>query len=135
MIRVLLADDHEVVRFGLGMLMSGEADLTLVGTAENGAEAVAMSLEKLPDVVIMDLSMPGVDGITAMRQIRAQQPGIRLLALTSHSQESFARQALAAGADGYLLKDCPAREIIEAIRTVHEGGSPMSAVAKRVALG
>jgi DNA-binding NarL/FixJ family response regulator len=134
MIRVLLADDHEVVRFGLGMLMGGEADLTLVGTAEDGAQAVAMCLEKEPDVVIMDLSMPGVDGITAMRQIRERQPGIRLLALTSHSQESFARKALAAGADGYLLKDCPAREIIEAIRAVHGGGSPMSPVAKRVAL-
>jgi two-component system response regulator DesR len=79
--------------------------------------------------------MPGVDGITAMRQIRAQQPGIRMLVLTSHSQEAVARKALAAGADGYLLKDCPAREIIEAIRAVHEGGSPMSPVAKRVALG
>jgi DNA-binding NarL/FixJ family response regulator len=135
MIRVLLADDHEVVRFGLGVLISGEADLTLVGTAEDGSEAVSMCDALLPDVVIMDLSMPDVDGISAMQQIRALHPAVRLLALTSHSQESFARRALAAGADGYLLKDCPAREIIEAVRTVHEGGSPMSPVAKRLALG
>jgi DNA-binding NarL/FixJ family response regulator len=135
MIRVLLADDHEVVRFGLGVLISGEGDLTLVGTAEDGDQAVAMCSALRPDVVIMDLSMPRVDGVTAIRRIRAQQPSVRVLALTSHSQESFARRALAAGADGYLLKDCPAREIIEAVRSVHEGGSPMSPVAKRLALG
>lgn len=133
MIRVLLVDDHEVVRFGLGLLISGTDDLEVVGTAADGFEAVELALRLRPDIVVMDLSMPGKDGITAMAEIRDAAPSIGLLALTTHGDEATVRRALAVGADGYLLKESPVGEIVEAIRSVADGGSPMSPVAARVA--
>jgi DNA-binding NarL/FixJ family response regulator len=133
MIRVLLVDDHEVVRFGLGMLISAEHDLEVVGTAADGFEAVSLAQQQRPDVVLMDLSMPGKDGVAAMVEIRAADPSIGLLALTTHGDEATVRRALAAGADGYLLKDSTVDEIVGAVRSVSAGGNPMSPVAARVA--
>ena len=133
MIRVLLVDDHEVVRFGLGLLISGERDLEVVGTAADGFEAVSLALQLRPDVVLMDLSMPGKDGIAAMAEVREIAPSIGLLVLTTHGDEAMVCAALAAGADGYLLKESPVGEIVGAIRSVAVGGRPMSAVAARVA--
>jgi two-component system response regulator NreC len=133
MIRVLLADDHELIRFGLGMLMSGEEDLEIVGTAADGSEAVTLALRHRPDVVLMDLSMPGEDGFAAMAEIRAAAPAIKLVVLTTHGQEEMIRRALAAGADGYLLKESAVEYIVGAIRSVVAGGAPFSPAAARVA--
>lgn len=132
MIRVLIADDHANVRYGLGMLIAAEPDLEVVGAAADGAEAVSLAQELDPDVVLMDLSMPGTDGVTAMRMIRGAQPQTRLLALTVSGTQTAIREAIRAGADGYLLKESSSAEILEAIRTVDAGGRPMSPAAVRV---
>lgn len=131
MIRVLIADDHDVVRFGLRSLLAGEPDMVLVAAAGDGIEAVALALECRPDVVLMDLSMPRADGFTAMRRIRDLAPEIRLLALTADVREAMIRQALVAGADGYVFKGSPSTEVVAAIRDVHSGGNPMSSVVAR----
>lgn len=131
MIRVLIADDHDVVRFGLRSLLAGEPDMEVVAAAGDGIEAVALALECRPDVVLMDLSMPRVDGLTAIRRIRDLAPGIRLLALTADVREAMIRQALVAGADGYLFKGSPSGEVVAAIRDVHGGGNPKSSVVAR----
>lgn len=105
--------------------------MVLVAAAGDGIEAVALALECRPDVVLMDLSMPRADGFTAMRRIRDLAPEIRLLALTADVREAMIRQALVAGADGYVFKGSPSTEVVAAIRDVHSGGNPMSSVVAR----
>ncbi len=119
MIRVLVVDDHDVVRFGLTSLLAGEADMTLVAAVGDGRAAVDLALEQHPDVVLMDLSMPVMDGFSAMRYIRGAAPEIRMLALSSDARDAVIQRAFAAGADGYLLKESASAEIVEAIRAVH----------------
>lgn len=132
MIRVLLADDHDVIRFGLRILINAVEDLELVGSAADGLAAVAMTMRDRPDVVVMDLSMPVLDGITATREILRQRPTTRILVLTSYGSEPIVRDAMDAGAAGYLLKDDRAQTVIEAIRAVHRGEMPMApSVARR----
>jgi len=121
MIRLLIADDHEVIRFGLEALLRAEPDITVVGVAADGAAAVAMALADPPDVVLMDLSMPVLDGMAATREIACAAPSVRVLVLTSHKHESVVREAFAAGAHGYLLKDSPPHTVPHAIRAVHRG--------------
>jgi DNA-binding NarL/FixJ family response regulator len=132
MIRVLLADDHEVIRFGLRVLINATEDLDLVGSAADGLAAVAMAVRFDPDVVVMDLSMPVLDGISATEQIVRQLPFTRVLVLTSYGNDPIVRDALAAGASGYLLKDEQADSVIEAIRAVHRGDRPMAASVARM---
>jgi len=132
MIRLLVADDHESIRFGLQTLLADEPDINVIGTAADGRAAVSMAVADSPDVVLMDLSMPVLDGVAATREIIRDAPTVHVLVLTSHSQESIVREAFAAGARGYLLKDSPPDSLAEAIRAVHRGESPMAPVVRDI---
>ena len=134
MIKVLLADDHAVVRRGLDDLLRGEADIEVVGTASDGKEACALAEQLRPDVVLMDLSMPTMDGIDATRQILAADPGVHVIVLTSFADRPRILAALEAGATGYLLKDAEPAEVPAAIRAAVAGGSPLDPKAARVVL-
>jgi DNA-binding NarL/FixJ family response regulator len=134
MIRVLVADDHGVLRDGLGRVIAAQPDLELVATAANGAEAVEICRTATPDVVLMDLEMPVMDGIDATRAILAKAPGPAVLVLTSFSDQRRITGALDAGAVGYLLKDASAEEVVRAIRTAAAGGSPLDPRAARALL-
>lgn len=133
MIRVLLADDHGVIRDGLGRLIGALEEVELVAVAANGAEAVAQCARLTPDVVLMDLDMPVLDGIEATRLIAAAQPQIAVVVLTAFSDRPRIVGALEAGACGYLLKDVDADEIAEGIRVAARGESPLdSRVARTI---
>ena len=134
MIRVLIADDHGVIRDGLGRLISALPDMELVGTAGDGAEAVDRVRDLEPDVVLMDLDMPKVDGIEATRRVLADRPGTAVLVLTSFSDRPRILGALEAGACGYLLKDVASDEVAEGIRAAARGESPLDPRAARTIL-
>jgi len=131
MIRVAVADDHGVLRDGLAGVIGAQPDMELVATAADGAEAVAMCRSTTPDVVLMDLEMPVIDGIEATRAILADVPKTAVLVLTSFSDRRRITSALDAGAVGYLLKDASADEVVRGIRTAAEGGSPLDPRAAR----
>ncbi len=118
MIKIVLADDHQIVRHGLRSLLSAEPDMQVVGEADNGREVVRLVQEKSPQVVIMDISMPDLNGIEATRQILGERPGIKVIALSMHSDSLFVLNMFKAGASGYLLKDCALEELVKAVRTV-----------------
>jgi DNA-binding NarL/FixJ family response regulator len=122
-IRVLIADDHALFRRGLEMVLEQEDDIDLVGQARDGAEAVAVAGEALPDVVLMDDRMPKVSGIEACRAIREVAPSAKIVMLTISDEEEDLFEAIRAGASGYLLKDIPLDEVAEAVRVVHGGQS------------
>jgi DNA-binding NarL/FixJ family response regulator len=122
---VLLADDHALVRFGIAALLDSVEDLTVAGLAADGAEAVELARELHPDVALMDLSMPTVDGVEATRIIHAELPEIRILILTSFSDQTRVREALRAGAIGYLLKDCAPHDLLAGVRAAARGESPL----------
>ncbi|MEU7904393.1 response regulator transcription factor [Actinoplanes sp. NPDC049118] len=126
MIRILLVDDQPLIRAGLRMLCDAEADLTVVGEAGNGRDAVALAARLAPDVIVMDLRMPGVDGITATGRILAERPGSRVLVLTTFGDDDHLYPALTAGACGFLLKDAPPPELLDGIRRAASGDSPFS---------
>ncbi|MFZ2515388.1 MAG: response regulator transcription factor [Candidatus Lutibacillus vidarii] len=121
MIRLLLADDQALVRGALAALLDLEADLTVVGEAGSGEAAVALAEELSPDVVLMDVEMPGMDGIAATTLIRHTQPSVQVLMVTTFGRPGFLRRALAAGASGFVVKDTPARELADAVRRVAAG--------------
>ncbi len=121
MTRVLIADDHAIVRAGLRTLVKEEADLELAGEASSGREALQLAEALHPDIVILDLSMPDLDGIQVTRQLRTTLPAARVLILTVHQDEALAREALRAGASGYIIKQAAEAELISAIRTVQIG--------------
>jgi DNA-binding NarL/FixJ family response regulator len=131
MIRVVIADDHGVLRDGLAGVISAQADMQLAGTAANGAEAVELCRSEAPEVVLMDIEMPVMDGIEATRAIVAEIPGTAVLILTSFSDRGRIMGALDAGAVGYLLKDASADEVVRGIRTAAGGGSPLDPRAAR----
>src|SRR6185436_7123027 len=120
-IRILLADDHPVVRDGLAAMLSTQPDFAVAGEAGTGAEAVDLAARLRPDVVLMDLEMPGLDGIEAIRRLRAADPSIQVVVLTAFDTDERIFGALQAGAQGYLLKGAPRAEIFAAIRTVSSG--------------
>jgi DNA-binding NarL/FixJ family response regulator len=122
-IRILLADDHPVLRTGLRTLLEQEPDMSVVGEASDGHEAVALAQRLRPDVIIMDISMPGLDGLEATRQIRGLDLPSHILILTVHAQERYLFPVLKAGAAGYLNKTAADTELIEAVRTVAAGGA------------
>lgn len=134
MIRVLIVDDHAVVRDGLARLLQTADDIDVVGTAGDGADALEFVSGHDVDVVLMDLSMPGMDGVTATRQLMQSSPELRVVVLTTFSDERRILDALDAGASGYLLKDAEANEILAALRTVTAGGAPLHPKAARVLL-
>jgi DNA-binding NarL/FixJ family response regulator len=133
-IRVLLADDHGVIRDGLGRLIAALDDIELVGAAADGAQAVKLSAELAPDVVVMDLDMPGVDGIEATRRVLEDRPSTAVLVLTSFSDRPRILGAIEAGACGYLLKDAASEEVAEGIRAAARGESPLDPRAARTIL-
>lgn len=121
-IRILLAEDHLIVRQGLQSLLEKEPDLEIVGQAETGREAVRQAGELLPDVIVMDLTMPELNGMEATRRILADHPGLHVIVLTMHSDKRFISEVLKGGAKGYLLKEAAADELVTAIRAVAGGG-------------
>jgi NarL family two-component system response regulator LiaR len=136
LIRVLLVDDHSVVRQGLRSFLELLGDIQIVGEASGGAEAVEMAIALSPDIVLMDLVMPGMNGIEATRQICASCPHTKVIALTSFLADEHIYPALAAGASGYLLKDVTPGELVQAIRTVYQGKAELHPeVAKRIIQG
>jgi NarL family two-component system response regulator LiaR len=125
-IRVMIVDDHNVVRSGLGAFLSVMPDLELVGEAENGDEAVLRCGHLRPDVILMDLMMPVLDGVAATQRIREKFPATQVIALTSFQEDALVQNALKAGAIGYLMKNVSARELAAAIRSAHTGKMTLS---------
>ncbi|HEY9076145.1 MAG TPA: response regulator transcription factor [Anaerolineaceae bacterium] len=125
-IRIMLVDDHAVVRSGLGAFLSVNPDLELVGEAENGEQAVVRAGILKPDVILMDLMMPVMDGVAATAAIKKQHPSIQIIALTSFQEDELVQNALKAGAVGYLMKNVSARELAAAIRAARDGKMTLS---------
>lgn len=124
--RILLADDHAVVRNGFRMILNAQEDLEVVGEAANGREAVSLALELQPDIVVMDVTMPELNGIEATRRICEESPRIRILALSMHKDGVYVREILRAGASGYLLKDSNEADLLAAVRAVGRGDGFLS---------
>ncbi|WP_420063972.1 response regulator [Microbacterium bandirmense] len=120
-IRLVIADDQALVRGALAALLELEGDLEVVGVAADGAQAVRMVAELQPDVCLMDIQMPDVDGVEATRRLRAANPGTRVLIVTTFARPGYLRAALDAGASGFIVKDTPAEQLAEAVRRVHAG--------------
>jgi DNA-binding NarL/FixJ family response regulator len=117
-IRVVLADDHKIMREGLCSLLRNDPRIEIAGVAEDGRSAVQLVREQKPDIVVMDVAMPDLNGIEAARRIKAEMPEVRILALSMHSDKRYISSMLQAGASGYLLKDCAFKELVQAIHTV-----------------
>lgn len=130
-IRILLADDHVLVRQGTRELLEREEDLEVVAEAGDGEEAVQLADSQHPDVAIMDIAMPKLNGIEATRQIKSHHPAIAVLVLTAYDDDQYIFALLEAGAAGYLLKDVPVNELIKAVRAVHSGESVLHPVVAR----
>jgi two-component system response regulator NreC len=133
-IRILLADDHTVMRAGLRLLLEHQPDMTVVGEAADGRRAVELAEAETPDVAVIDIAMPNLNGIEATRQISAKQPEIAVVILSMHSDESYVMRALKAGAKGYLLKDSAEADLIRAVRAVREGKSFFSPMVSKMLL-
>ena len=133
-IRVMIVDDHSVVRSGLRFFLLGFDDMALVGEAESGEEALQLCAEVQPDVILMDLVMPGMDGATATKGIRKSYPQVQVVALTSFQEEDLVQNALQAGAISYLLKDVSADELAQAIRSAHVGRPTLAPEAAQALL-
>lgn len=125
-IRILIADDHEIVRQGIIQICTSEPDMEVVGQASNGYKACELALQLDPDVIILDINMPVMDGVEATRQLMSCMPGIGIIILTMHQQDQYAFEAIKAGARAFLLKDADSDTLIQAIRTVAEGESVMT---------
>jgi two-component system response regulator NreC len=131
-IRILLADDHTVVRDGLRALLEKQTDMTVVAEAADGRDSIRLAEEQSPDVVVMDIAMPNMNGIEATRRILAQNPNCAVVILSMHQDESYVLRSLKAGAKGYLLKDSLRGDVIDAIRTVAQGRSYLTRKVSRM---
>ena len=120
-IKIILADDHNVLREGLKSLLNQQEDFEVIGEADNGQEAVRLAKKLEPDIVVLDIGMPNMNGIQATQHIIAEVPGTKVLALSMHSDHQFVVKMLQAGASGYMLKDCAFEELISAVRTISAG--------------
>ncbi len=125
-IRILLADDHAVVRQGFKMILSAQPDMEIVGEAGNGREAVELAGQLHPDIIVMDVAMPELNGIEATRRLAASEPHCRVVALSMHKDSVYVREILRAGARGYLLKDSPSPDLLAAVRAVASGEGYLS---------
>ena len=132
MTRIILADDHAVMRRGLRLVLEEQKDFQVVGEAGDGREAVALAETLKPDVAVLDITMPNMNGIEAARQISAKQPGVSIVVLSMHSDEGYVLRALKAGARGYLLKESPEADFIHAIRSVSQGKAFFSPAVSRM---
>jgi len=135
MTRVLIADDHAIVRAGLRALIHAEAGFELVGEAAGGVEAIELVEKNQPDVLVLDLSMPDLDGISVTRNLKASHPGLRILILTLHEDEALLREAIKGGASGYILKRAAESELIAAIQTILRGDLYVDPSMVRLLLG
>lgn len=133
-IRVLLADDHAILRDGIRALLEDEPDMLVVGEAEDGHTAVRLAGELAPDVILLDIGMPLLNGLEAARQIKRHYPKTRVLILTMHENEEYVRQVLASGALGYILKDAAASDLLDAIRAVYHGEAVLSPAITRLVI-
>ena len=133
-IRILLADDHTILRGGVRALLEAETGLSVIGEAEDGRAAVSIACKLKPDVVIMDIAMPLLNGLEATRQIKIQCPDAKVLVLSMHDNEEYIRQTLEAGAMGYILKDAAPRELIGAIKSVYRGEAVLSPAVTRLVI-
>jgi two-component system response regulator NreC len=131
-VRVVLVDDHLVVRIGLRTLLSADPSIEVVGEADDGASAIALCTELLPDVVVMDLVMEGMDGMTAIRELGARTPSVRVLALTMHDEEEYLIPVLEAGARGYIVKGAASADLLDAVRAVAAGRTFVRPAAAQV---
>jgi DNA-binding NarL/FixJ family response regulator len=131
---ILLVDDHQLVRAGLAALLDSAEDLQVVGQAADGRQALELAADLTPDVVLMDLSMPVLDGVEATRRLLAAQPAVKVVVLTSFSDQPRVADALAAGAIGYLLKDCEPRDLLAAVRAAAQGNAPLDPRVARALL-
>jgi DNA-binding NarL/FixJ family response regulator len=122
MIRVFLVDDHGIVRDALNYLLSAQGDIQVIGTAVDGQDAVEQVRKDCPDVIVMDIAMPRLNGLQAAREICKSCPATRIVMLTIYDTREHVEQALNAGAQGYVLKDAAGKELVEAVRTLHAGG-------------
>jgi len=133
LIRVLLADDHNVLRQGMAQVLDMQSDVQVVAQADNGAEAVRLAAKHQPDIVLMDINMPGMDGVEAARRITANFPETGVIILTMYRRDDYVFEAIKAGANGYLLKEVELEELLDAIRAVARGEAVIdSAIASRV---
>ena len=134
MTTILLADDHTVVRQGLRALLEGEPDLTVIGEAADGLDAVQRTERLRPDVLVVDLMMPGLGGLEVVRQVRQRVPGTHVVVLSMHANEAYVLEALRNGASGYVLKDASVTELVQAVRTAHQGHRYLSPVLSERAI-
>ncbi len=135
-LRVLLADDHVTVRHGLKLLIDGQDDMKVVAEASDGATAVQRAIELKPDVVVMDISMPGMNGLVATRTLKEQQPDMAVVTLTRHGDDAYLQELLRAGVSGYVLKQSAPAELLQAIRVAAAGGQYLdSTLTARVTAG
>ncbi len=134
-VKLLIVDDHRVVREGLGAILKTKEDIDLIGEATNGLEAVSMANTLQPDVILMDISMPKMNGIKATEMIKQASPEIGIVALTMHDDDTTILELVQAGVDGYLLKDADSAEIVKAILTVHRGESVIDPLITKKILG
>ena len=132
--RILIAEDQVIVREGLRALINEQTDMEIVGQADNGKAAVELARELKPDVIIMDVAMPGMSGIEATRQIKAEMPDLKIIALSAYDNREYVMGMVKAGVSGYLLKDCAFEELVKAIRTILQNKSYLSPDAAKVVL-
>lgn len=134
-IRILLADDHVMLRQGTAEILRKEADIEVVGEADDGQQAIDLTLQLRPDIVVMDVRMPVLSGIEATRRIREDMPEVQVLVLTAYDDDQYVFSLLQAGASGYLLKTAPVNELVKAIRLVKSGESPLDpSIARKVVI-
>jgi DNA-binding NarL/FixJ family response regulator len=135
-LRILLADDHVIVRHGLKLLIDGQPDMTVISEASDGETAVQRAVELKPDVIVMDVSMPGMNGLVATRKLKQLQPRAAIITLTRHSDDAYLQELLRAGVSGYVLKQSAPTELLQAIRAAARGGQYLdSALTARVTAG
>ncbi len=134
-IRILLADDHTILRAGLKMMLNAQPDMEVVGEAQDGRQAIQEAQRLQPDIVLMDITMPDINGIEATRQIKRLLPDVRILVLTMHEHDEYVFQALRAGASGYMLKEAADTELITALHVIKSGQFYLSPTAQSVVVG